>query len=147
MCAQSIENFVLNEKLRPSLRVRVSLLWPEICKYRKDGYSIRIIWKYLLSEQKIPQVSYTWFASLVGKLAKSMPDPTTQKVAAKTPPTVVSTVENQKPSTDSYEPRRSNYEEPKPFRVSPVPKSPRELFSKKLAKIAQEEGGTKNEST
>ena len=147
MCAQSIENFVLNENLRPNLRVRISLLWPEICKYRKDGYSIRIIWKYLLAEKKIPQVSYTWFASLVSKLSKSMPEPTYQKAAEKPSTAAASTVETPKSTEDSYEPRRGTYVEPKPFRVSPVPKSPQELFSKKLAKMALEEGRTNTEST
>lgn len=135
MCAQSIENFVLSEELRPNLRVRISLLWPEICKYRKDGYSLRIIWKYLISENKIPKVSYPWFAALVKKLSESSPSPSAPE-ASVAPKAIREKKENEK---DSYEPRRSNYVEPKPFRISPIPKDPRELFSKKLAQLAKEE--------
>lgn len=135
MCAQSIENFIVSEKLRPGLRVRLTLLWPEISKYRRDGYSLRIIWKYLISENKIPRVSYPWFAALVKKLSESSPAPSATE-ASVAPKAVQEKKENEK---DSYEPRRSNYVEPKPFRISPIPKDPRELFSKKLAQLAKEE--------
>jgi len=136
MCAQSIENFVVSEKLRPGLRVRLTLLWPEISKYRRDGYSLRIIWKYLISENKIPKVSYPWFAALVKKISsESSPTPSTPE-ASVAPKAVQEKKENEK---DPYEPRRSNYVEPKPFRISPIPKDPRELFSKKLAQLAKEE--------
>lgn len=135
MCAQSIENFVLSEELRPNLRVRISLLWPEICKYRKDGYSLRIIWKYLISENKIPKVSYPWFAALVKKISENSPSPSAPEDSV-APKAIREKKENEK---DSYEPRRSNYVEPKPFRISPIPKDPRELFSKKLAQLAKEE--------
>lgn len=133
MCAQSIEEFVIQNKLRPSLRVRLMTLWPEIRGYRDNGYSVRTIWQYFLSEKKIPQISYSRFAAVLHQLAGKQPavsgmSPVSTSVVSK-----ASTVEKFKNKSEEYEPRRGTYQEPKPFVVTTTPPTFEQAFSKKLA--------------
>ena len=132
MCAQSIEEFVIQNKLRPSLRVRMMTLWTEIRGYRDSGYSIRTIWQYFLSEKKIPQISYSRFAAVFHQLAEKQPATPGKSSAQEKVVSPTSTVEKNNVAKE-YEPRRGTYQEPKPFVVTTTPPSFEQLFSKKLA--------------
>lgn len=132
MCPKSIEEFVIQNKLRPSLRVRILTLWPEIRDYRDNGYPVRTIWQYLLSEKKIPQISYSRFAAILHQLAEKQPM-TSEKASA--PTTAISETSVGKNKPEEYEPRRGPYrEEAKPFIVTTTPPTFEQLFSRKLAR-------------
>lgn len=136
--SQTIEEFVQSkskEKVKKKTRhfslLLLSLL-PEIQKYRAQGYTKKIIWEYLKSEGKIPDICYSWFSIFVAshERLKLNSDSTITK-----PFTEVSTVETSKTENrkgeSGYEPRKSSYKEPQPFTVTTQRKSPEEYFSRK----------------
>ena len=93
--SQTIEEFVQSkskEKVKMKTRhfslLLLSLL-PEIQKYRAQGYTKKIIWEYLKSEGKIPDICYSWFSIFVAshERLKLNSDSTTKHI------TEVSTVE------------------------------------------------------
>ena len=135
---QTIEEFVQSKNKDKSkkksrhLSLLLLSLWPEIQKYRSQGYTKKIIWEYLKSEGRIPDICYSWFSIFVAEHERQkLNSNSSESGNAK----VVSTVETASPKNEkeksTYEPRKSSYKEPKPFTVTTERKPVEEYFTRK----------------